>query len=83
MKNVSEKNIISKIHEHILDLFIEILSSKRTQNEFRYKIKYILDYSYYMKIMHHDDEKLKKEISRITRILLEKKLWGRNNVTNN
>ena len=80
LKNVSDKNTISKIHEHTLDVFTEIFSSKRPQNEFKYKIKYILDYSYYLKIIHHDNENMKKEISRITRILLEKILLCSGNI---
>ena len=67
-----EKDILSKIHEGTLYLFSEIFSSKRPANEFKLKIKYILDYSYYMKFINKDNAKQKNEISRITRILLEK-----------
>ena len=72
IKHFQDKNIIYKIHEHTLDLFTEIFSSKRPPNEFKSNIKYILDYSYYMKFKNKDKEKQKNEISRITRVLFEK-----------
>ena len=67
-----EENIILKIHERTLDLFCEILSSKRPKIEFKIKIKYILDYSYYLKYLYQNDNKKKEEVARITRILLER-----------
>ena len=80
LKNISDKNTISKIHDYTLDIFTEIFSSKRPQNEIKYKIKYILDYSYFMKIIHRDNINQTKETSRITRILLEKILLCSGNI---
>ena len=72
MKLFSDKNTISKIQYQISDLFTEIFSTKRPLNEFKSRIKYILDYSYYMKYIHKNDNNKKNEVEKITRTLLEK-----------
>ena len=71
-KKTIENSTIAKIQEQTIDLFTEIFSSKRPQNEFKLKIKYILDYSYYLKFIYGTNENKKNEISNITRVLLEK-----------
>ena len=68
--NKGDKEIILKINEQVLNLFTEIF--KGPQNQLKMKIKYILDYSYYIKYLNIDKNKKKEEISKITRILLEK-----------
>ena len=72
IKDFSDKNTISKIQYQTFDLFTEIFTSKRPQNEFKSRVKYILDYSYYMKYIYRNDNNKKDEVARITRILLEK-----------
>ena len=72
IKDFSDKNTISKIQYQTLDLFTEIFSIKRPQNEFKTRVKYILDYSYYMKSIYRNDNNKKNEVAKITRTLLEK-----------
>lgn len=68
--NSKDKDVILKINQQSLNIFTEIF--KGPQNLLKEKIKYILDYSYYIKYLHKDDTNQKEEISKITRILLEK-----------
>ena len=72
IKEFSDKNTISKIQYQTLDLFTEIFTVKRPQNEFKTRVKYILDYSYYMKSIYRNDNNKKNEVAKITRTLLEK-----------
>ena len=72
LKEFSDKNTISKIQYQTLDLFTEIFTAKRPQNEFKTRAKYVLDYSYYMKSIYRNDNNKKNEVEKITRTLLEK-----------
>ena len=74
IKHFNDKNSIMKIQVQTLDLFTEIFSVKRPILEFKTRIKYILDYSYYMKYIYGENNAKKDEVARITRILLEKVL---------
>ena len=74
IKHFQDKNSIMKIQLQTLDLFTEIFSVKRPILEFKTRIKYILDYSYYMKYIYGENNVKKDEVARITRILLEKVL---------
>jgi len=61
LKEFSDKNTISKIQYQTLDLFTEIFTAKRPQNEFKTRAKYVLDYSYYMKSIYRNDNNKKNE----------------------
>ena len=71
-KELTDENVIKNIQNQTLDLFTEIFSTKRPSKEFITKVKYILDYSYYLKFIYKNDKRKKDEVARITRILLEK-----------
>ena len=72
IKDFTDENVIKSIQNQTLDIFTEIFSTKRPSKEFKSRVKYILDYSYYLKFIYKNDKRKKDEISRITRILLEK-----------
>ena len=83
IKEFQDENVIKNIQNQTLDIFTEIFSTKRPTKEFESRVKYILDYSYYLKFIYKNDKRKKDEIARITRILLEKLIGcsdGNNNI---
>ena len=72
-KDLLEKDILKKIQIKTLNFFTQIFSEEnRSLEEVEHNIQYILNYSYYIKDLYKDSPLKKKEVSRITRILLEK-----------
>ena len=66
------KNKITELQTLTINLFTKIICLEKPIIELKTKIKYILDYSYYLLSIHQNDKEKKNEIARITRILLSK-----------
>ena len=72
-KDFQQKDILKKIQTQTLDFFIQLFSEeKQPLEEVEKNVKYILNYSYYISDIYKDSPPQKKEVSRITRLLLEK-----------
>ena len=72
IKKYNDQDKIIRIQTQSLNLFIHIIGLQRPLMEIKAKIKYILDYSFYLKLIYKNDKENIKEISRITRLLLTK-----------
>ena len=73
-KDISDKKILQIIKNQAISFFCEFFSHSRPAEEFRSRANYILKYSYYLIKILKDEPKKIEEISRITRLLLEKLL---------
>ena len=72
---MKDKIILKSIQNQTISFFCEFFSHyRKTEEEFMNRVSYILKYSYHLKSLLKDDPKKVEEVSRITRILLEKLL---------
>ena len=67
-----DKDKITELQTQTINLFTKIICLEKPIIELQTKIKYILDYSYYLLYIHQNYKEKKNEIARITRILLSK-----------
>ena len=72
IKKYNDQVKIIGIQTQSLNLFIHIIGLQRPIMEIKAKIKYILDYSFYLKLIYKNNKENIKEIARITRLLLTK-----------
>ena len=71
-EKIESKDLVENIQKSLLKLYKEFFVNKKIKEDFKYKINYVFEYSYYMKKLFQNDLKKVDEISRITRLLLEK-----------
>ena len=69
---IEAKELIPNIQKNALKMFTHLFTNKKIKDDFTNKMNYIFDYSYYMKKLYANDKKKLYEISRITRLILEK-----------
>ena len=69
---IETKELIPNIQKNALKMFIHLFTNKKIKEDFANKMNYIFEYSYYMKKLFKNDKKKLYEISRITRLILEK-----------
>ena len=66
------KKLVESIQKCSIELYNEFFSNKKLKEDFTHKINYIFQYSHYMKKLFQNDKEKQNEISKVTRILLEK-----------
>ena len=69
---IEAKNLIPNIQKNALKLFTHLFTNKKIKEDFANKMNYIFEFSYYMKKLYKNDKKKLYEISRITRLIMEK-----------
>ena len=69
---IGSKEMIDSVQKNSLKLYNILFSNKKFKEDFGNRINYLFEYSYYMKKLFKNDKQKLKEISNITRLLLEK-----------